>query len=691
MTPAWLTTAVERSRPRRPVTWLTLVGVLLLPVVIGGILVAALYNPAERLDSLTAAVVNDDEAVTIDGQPVPLGRQLTAGLVEGSDELDSNLTWTISNADDAASGLADGTYAAVITIPENFSAAATSTQPGQTPEQATIEIATPPDSLVVDDAITAQIASAAASAMGAQLSTIYLENVFLGFTTLGDQLGTAADGATRLADGATQAADGAAQLPAGISQLADGTAQLADGATQLAGGAGQLATGATSLQSGLTTIAGKTREAAGGAQQIADGANAGAAQLEQTGLVPDTVSGFADAAAASTAETAQAVGTQAAALQALAVECTQTQPADFCARLGEAAAGTGAAAQQAVTAATDAATTVYALDAFDSEATAAFAAQFRRLGAGVGALADGIGQLAGGIDQSAGGAGQLASGVSGIQSGADGLAGGASQLASGASQAADGATSLADGVAALADGTGELADGLATASDSIPSYTDAEATDLATVVADPVSAEGVGTSLFGASAVPLLATLALWFGGLGTFIALQAVSRRALTSRAPSAVLALRSLAPAAGLGALQGLLVAGVVQLAAAYTWEEWSAFALVCVAGGVAFAAVNQALVAVFAGAGRWIAALIGVLAVATGVVSTVPGVLSEIAALMPTAPAYNGMVAALTSESGLGAALAGLVIWALVALVATILVVARRRTLSARALLEATAVTV
>jgi hypothetical protein len=51
--------------------------VLLLPVLIGGILVAALYNPAERLDNMNAAIVNEDEPVTIDDQYVPLGRQLT--------------------------------------------------------------------------------------------------------------------------------------------------------------------------------------------------------------------------------------------------------------------------------------------------------------------------------------------------------------------------------------------------------------------------------------------------------------------------------------------------------------------------------------------------------------------------------------------------------------------------------------
>ncbi len=203
-------------------------------------------------------------------------------------------------------------------------------------------------------------------------------------------------------------------------------------------------------------------------------------------------------------------------------------------------------------------------------------------------------------------------------------------------------------------------------------------------MSDPVTTDGLGSSLFGASAVPLLASLALWFGGLGTFIALQAASRRALTSRSPSAALALRGFAPAAAIGAIQGLLVAGVVQLAATYDLGQWSLFALLCVIAGVAFAAVNQALVAVFGGAGRWLAALVGVLTVATGVVSTVPGVLSQAASLLPTSPAYTGMLAALTDAGGFGSAIAGLLIWAGLAFIATTIAVARRRVARPRDLL-------
>ncbi|MGA7148724.1 MAG: YhgE/Pip family protein, partial [Microbacterium sp.] len=525
-----MTLHIERARSRRPVTWLTLIGVLLLPVVIGGILVAALYNPVERLDGLQAAIVNEDEAVDIDGQLVPLGRQLTAGLVEGSDEQPSNLTWTISNSDDAAEGLADGTYTAVITIPENFSAAATSTRPGETPERATIEVQTPPDSLIVDDAITAQVTTAAASLMGDQLSQVYLENVFLGFTTLGDQLGEAASGAHDLADGAGQAGDGARAL--------------ADGFPQLSSGAGGLADGAGALQSGLGTIASGTRDAASGASQLAAGVNQGAADLEASGLVPDVLTDYATDARTDSATTAAAVGSVAQslgsaspALAQLVQDCAAAVTApdsDFCARLtsatttvGSAAGTAGGAVQPAIDAATNAAATSIGLGQFDAEATAGFAGQFRTIAGNVAALGGGLTQLADGVDQSAAGAGQLSSG--------------ASQLAGGLDEAGTGASSLADGVAAIADGTSTLADGLDQASTALPSYSDTEASSLADVVANPVAADGVGTSLFGASAIPLLSMLALWFGGLGTFIALQAVSRRALTAREPSALLALRS------------------------------------------------------------------------------------------------------------------------------------------------------
>lgn len=674
--------SIERARSIRPITWLTILGILLLPAAVGGILVAALQNPTERLDSMTAAIVNLDEPVTLDDQYTPLGRQLASGLVEGSDELDSNLSWVISNEEDAAEGLADGSYQAVITIPAEFSAAATSSgqaisDGGGAAEQATIEVTTPEDGLVADDLITGQIASVAASTMGTMLSEATMENVLVGFTTIGDQIGEAATGAQELATGARSAADGAAALPDGATKLADGAAQLGTGASELAGGLGTIASG--------------TQDAANGASALGSGLISGAAALEAPDSDLNTLAGAAStgagyaqtaadgtlALAKSLGGNAQNLGTNAEALGALAAECyTSTPDTTFCDRLagvaqsiGAEAAAIGADAQSAGSAAEAAGyANGYAGNVSNGVGAlpGALAGQLRTAGDGATSLADGLYQLSSGVDQSA--------------TGANSLSTGAVALSDGATQLSDGATELASGIDTLATGTGDLAGGLKTASESLPSFDDQESASLASVIADPVSSNSSMNTLFGPTAIPLLAAVVLWFGGLASFIVMRAHTARTLTSRRSSAGLALRAFAPAAAIGAGQGVLVALIVQLVASYDAAAWWAFAGTAVVAGVAFAAVNQALVALFGGIGRWVSALIGVVAVATGLISTVPAWLASIGEALPTAPAFTGLIAAN------GSAIAGLVVWGVLSLIATTLIVAVRRTTSAKAVLAA-----
>ncbi|MHC9046223.1 YhgE/Pip domain-containing protein [Microbacterium saperdae] len=651
-----MTLSIERARSRKPITWLTILGVLLLPAAVGGILVAALQNPTERLDSMTAAIVNLDDPVTIDGQITPLGRQLASGLVEGSDDLDSNLTWVISNEEDAADGLADGSYQAVITIPEEFSAAATSAgqaiaDGGGKAEQATIKVTTPDDGLVADDLITGQIATVAASTLGTMLSEATMENVLVGFTTIGDQIGDAADGAVKLASGARDAADGAAEIP--------------DGATKLASGASELGSGASALATGLDTIATNTRGAADGAGAIGSGLTGGAAALTQSGLVPDEL--YAGLKGTTTATNGVAAGSTSVSkqLEALVATCDAAATPEFCTELRTAATTAKDVAGGAAQAAGAAAGVEAGVKQFDTAATAKISGQLSQAGAGATQLAGGLNQLASqGVDQSAAGARALSSG--------------ATQLADGATALADGTTELATGLDTLATGTGDLAGGLRTASESLPSFSDSESTSLASVIADPVTTNSSMNTIFGPTAIPLLAAVVLWFGGLASFIVMRAHTARTLTSRRSSASLALRAFAPAALIGAGQGLLVALIVQFVAAYDAAAWWAFAGTAVLAGVAFAAVNQALVALFGGIGRWISALVGVLAVATGLISTVPGWLAGLGAALPTAPAFAGLIA------GSGSAVAALVVWGVLSLVATTLVVAVRRTTSTKAVL-------
>src|SRR5690606_3765779 len=578
--------------------------------------------------------------------------------------------------DDAADGLADGRYQAVITIPEEFSAAATSSGQaisggGGTAEQATIEVTTPDDGLVADDLITGQIATVAASTMGAMLSEATTENILVGFTTIGDQIGEAASGAHELADGARTAADGAAELP--------------DGATKLSEGASQLGDGAAALATGLGTIATNTRNAATGANELGSGLISGAAALEapdsdlkQLAGAASTGAGYAKTAADQTATlagslgaTAESLGGSAQSLGALAAECvTMGVDADFCSRLqgaatdvGTDAAAVGTNAESAGAAAVSAGTANgYAGNVATGVGAlpSALAAQLREAGNGATTLAGGLTQLAGGIDQSAAGASELGSG--------------AVSLSTGATALADGAGELASGMDELADGTNDLADGLSTATEALPSFDDQESTSIASVLADPVSTNSSTNTIFGPTAIPLLAAVVLWFGALASFIVMRAHPERTLTSRRSSAALTLRSFAPAALIGVGQGVLVALIVQFVAGYDAATWWAFAGTAVLAGVAFAAVNQALIALFGGIGRWVSALIGVVAVATGLISTVPGWLASLGGLLPTSSAFTGLITAN------GSAVAALVVWAVLSLVATTIVVTLRRTTSA-----------
>ncbi|MFD6698008.1 MULTISPECIES: YhgE/Pip family protein [unclassified Microbacterium] len=654
-----LSALIERARSHKPITALTLIGVLLLPAVLGGVLVAALQDPTQRLDTMTAAIVNDDEPVTVNGQLAPLGRQLSAGLVDGTGKKDENLTWVISNEKDAAAGLKDGTYQAVVRIPKDFSAAAVSggsavQDPAKSAEKATISVTTAPQARAADGLIANQIAATAASTMGSEISKNTLQNVLVGFGTLGDKIGEAADGADKLAAGASSAATGAAALPDGATKLADGAGQLADGASQLSNGLGTIANGITSAQTG--------------ANQAGAGLAQGADALQAQGLVPGGVSGLASATAANATKAAGDTLTVATSLGALVATCSDPEkgiPAAFCDQVKAAEGQAGTAATSAGTASGYADGTVTALSQFNTAATSTLASQFRAAADGVNQLSAGLGQLADGTSQSATGAGNLATGATGLQTGA--------------TQLADGASQLSTGVGSLATGTSGLASGLHQAANSLPKRTDTEASSLASVIADPVKADTSG-GMFGPTAIPLLAAVVLWFGSLVTFLVMRAFTARALTSRRASGSLALRAFAPAAAIGAAQGLLVALVVEIVAKYDPSRWWGFAGVAVLAGIAFAAVNQALVAVLGGIGRWISAVVGVAALGAGIISTLPGWLATIAGFLPTSSAAT----ALLGEDGVGSAIAALLVWTVLALIATTLAVTARRTTSVRAVL-------
>lgn len=250
-----------------------LIVVLLLPLLVAGVGMWALKDRVDRLDRVPAAVVNLDEGttMTIDGkeQFVPFGRQLAGALTqpgttaqEGAPKT-TGFDWTLTDQADAEEGLRSGEYAAVIVIPEDFSAELATLG---TPEakQADIRVITNDASGVLDSAIGIAVSQAAASATGSEMTTQYLSQLYVGFNTLQESFSQAADGAEGIDQGVTG-------LDEGLGQTSQGAQQLADGASGLAGGTRELSTGMTGLDSGIQQTAQGTRGLSDGITQLASG------------------------------------------------------------------------------------------------------------------------------------------------------------------------------------------------------------------------------------------------------------------------------------------------------------------------------------------------------------------------------------------------------------------------------------
>ena len=83
--------SLERASSARRIGPWSVLGLVLVPLLIAAGFLWATWDSTDRLDRVQAAVVNLDEPVELDGQTVPLGRQLAGGLVAGPDDEDVHL------------------------------------------------------------------------------------------------------------------------------------------------------------------------------------------------------------------------------------------------------------------------------------------------------------------------------------------------------------------------------------------------------------------------------------------------------------------------------------------------------------------------------------------------------------------------------------------------------------------------
>ncbi|PRY13889.1 YhgE/Pip family protein [Kineococcus rhizosphaerae] len=675
MIPRFSLPGLELARFRRAtITRLALVAVVVVPLIYGGLYLWSNSDPVSRLSNLQAAVVNSDTAATVtgvDGSPrtVQAGQDLVTELT-GPDAA-AGFSWHATSEARAAKGLADGEYAAVLRIPKGFSAALASTG-GDAPQQAKLSVTTDDAENYILGQVTNTIATTIRTKVAAGATTDYLENVYVAFSKVHDSLGQAADGAGQLKDGATRAGEGAdslvvglgdlgtgaqrlatgtGQLRTGAADLASGTARLATGADSAAAGAGQLSTGLGRLRTATKDLPSQTAQLSDGAAQVAHGAgqvSAGAAAVSAAAdrLLP-AVSAAQDlgplvdqlltqtralaAANPGDANLAQAVTTLQEAQQALADGSAAGVATQVRQQVGALATG----AQQL----SDGASAV-------SGGAKQLADAAPALQQGIASAADGAATLATGTRTLATGAHSAADGAAALSAGAARVDDGATSLATGTTRAQTGASQLADGTKQLADGAGTLQTQLADGSQQVPDYGE-EGTARAGVVASPVAADRVKENAvprYSDGLAPLFVPVALWVGGMVTYMVLRAVSQRALASTASSYRAAVAGWVPGALLGVAQAVVLWLVLFLAVGIASPNPVATVLFAALVAVVFTAIHQCLNALLGGVGRLVALVLLVLqltsAGGTYPVGTSPDFFGGLHPFLPMSYAVDGL---------------------------------------------------
>lgn len=568
----------ELARFRRSrLTRIAVVAVTVVPLLYGALYIWANINPTGHLDRVTAAIVNQDELVQIkdrDGQeqPVAIGRQLSANLI--SNDAKNNYDWRLTDATDAARGLADGRYKAVLTIPRNLSAAATSTSGDPADAiQGRLDLKTDDSINYINGTIAQTILGAAKDALNAQVTETYLDNIYLGFSDIRVALDEAADGAQKLGDGARD---------------------LAAGTDELQAGAGRLSGGLQTLDQKTRSLPGDTRKLADGARQVANGN----AELNRT--VQQITTAILDGTADADAD----IDALAAQLDALADQCEADPPAGVdCAALRDAAGRSGE------------------LKAFVGDVRG----QVTDARSNSQKLADGSEQVARGNEA-------LAQNVPTLVDAIGQAAGGAAQLASGTGQLSDGAHQLAEGAYRLQAG---LEDGSRGVPDYDQDERAQLAKTAATPVEEAAKRLN-GVNGYGTALAPYFMALALWVGAMAIYLLLRPLSARAVASTAGSIRTAVAGFVPGVAIATVQALLLVGVVTWVLGVNAERPGLLVGTAIAAGVVFTALNQMFIALFGTAGRFVAIVFVCLqltsAGGTYPIETSPGFFNTLHSLLP-----------------------------------------------------------
>lgn len=696
-----------------------ILGILVIPLIYSGLFTWAYEDPMQRVNLLKAAVVNLDQPATADSangeKTLNLGESLEKELYKDDAP---GFDWTKASLPQAKSGLKDGTYKALLLIPNNLSSSYAKLADPQTPvpeKKAQLELRTDDSVNYLQGTMATSAALALQAALSHEGAAGYIDQLLLSTAPLKEGFLDAASGAGKLSEGGNQLENGADTLVVGLGELADGSVKIRNGALKLRDGVTAYTGGVSSLNSGLGQLNGNMPKLAAGAKQVDDGIDqihqqVAAMQPEVSELAKngnelvDMLAPLANSGV-DTAKIAQFLTQFKQAVD----QCAQDPTAPLCVALTKMAKGQGLTLQRLSAKIAQAQGMLQMIDKLSQLDPQQMKAKLNAADQGVKELSrqtaltppaqagkqkptlkDGTYALANGLDQAQQGVGKLASGAATLdknsaqlRAGAGALSGGLDSLSQGAGKASEGGKQLSTGIGKLTEGATSLEEGLRDGAKQIPTVDRGQAEKVsraASGVADVKSVRENPVHDNGAGFAPFFMALCLWIGGIAIFLIFPALDLR----RRPQESFwrcGFRSMSIGALFGALQAITVVTGLQLFLKLNAQNFGALILIAVLASIGFVAVNQACVAALGYRGRALSVVLLCLQItstgATFPVETAPKFFQFLSPLLPMTHVARTIRAAIAGgDLHLGKALMVLAIWTLLSWVATIISAARRK---------------
>lgn len=601
-----------------------ILAIILIPLLYSALYLWAFWDPFSNLKSLPIAFVNDDEGAIVDGQPLQAGDRIVDSLGD-----QDQINFTLVDNGTAQEGVRNGDYYFVVRLTPDFSQSVASISDSNA-HPAVIETNYNSANGYLSTMIGENVMRTLVPTISNELGANVVDKVLVGIQDAGTGLDQAADGASKLHDGADDLKDGLVSAERGVDKLADKTGDAAEGAGKLAKGAkeldkkaGDLATGAdkvakgaSDLDEGVDTAAGKLNEMSDGVDKLHDGLDelsTGADQIDDgVQKLTDKVDALSQAQSDATTDL-ETLAQQLAASPIPQVRAAGKDIQDLADKADKSALGPESQNVKDIHALADG-TAALSYQLGNPEAD--FRKGFDSLHEGTGKLPKQVKKLTDGTEKLKNGTSDLADGAHALDDqGTSTLATKSKELSDGLVKLEDGADKLNEkmptavsGAKKLVDGAHTLAEKLDSGAQKVPVMNAAQRSKTADLISNPTSLNArdeAGPQTFGTGLAPFFFSLAMFIGGMITFLLLRPLHNRAVAAGVSPLRAAWDGLWPGALIGMAQASAIVAVtlwgVGLNAAHPVALW----LFCLGVSVMFVAVNQMLnVALGPGPGKVLA---------------------------------------------------------------------------------------